>query len=109
MKAYICNEKDWKLFREKVPGWQESYMERLNREYIELLRGDGAPSEKFWALEKRIYQDKKKKGVMIDMRRSMMELNLLGLLAEGVIGLGDLADFSKELQERIAFMSGNMN
>lgn len=105
----ICNEKDWKLFREKVPGWQETFMERLNREYIELLTGDGVPSEKFWALEKRIYQDKKKKGVMIDMRRSMMELNLLALLAEGVIGFDDLADFSEELQERITFMVRNMN
>ena len=34
MKVYTCSEKDWKLFREKVPGWQESFMERLNREYI---------------------------------------------------------------------------
>lgn len=109
MKAYICNEKDWKLFREKVPGWQESFMERLNREYTELLSGVGTPSEKFWALEKRIYQDKKKKGVMLEMRRSEMELNLLTLLAEGVIGLDDLADFSEEMQERIAFMARNMN
>lgn len=66
----ICSEKDWKLFREKVSGWQEAYMERLNREYMELLTGDGAPSEKFRALKKRIYQDKKKKGVMIDIRRT---------------------------------------
>lgn len=25
-------KKDWKLFRERVPDWQEHYMERLNRE-----------------------------------------------------------------------------
>lgn len=61
MKTYTISEKDWKLFRTKVPGWQEKYMERLNREYIELLLGEGAPSEKFWALEKRIHQDKKEK------------------------------------------------
>ena len=38
-----------------------------------------------------------------------MELNLLTLLAEGVIGFDDLTDFSEELQERIAFMVRNMN
>ena len=28
------NESDWKLFRKKVPEWQEAYMNRLNEEYI---------------------------------------------------------------------------
>ena len=28
------SEKDWKLFRKKISGWQEAYMEKLNREYI---------------------------------------------------------------------------
>ena len=31
------SKRDWKLFREKLPGWQESYMERLCKEYVELL------------------------------------------------------------------------
>ena len=29
------SKRDWKLFREKLPGWQESYMERLCKEYVE--------------------------------------------------------------------------
>ena len=29
------------LFREKIAGWQESYMDKLNKEYIELLNGEG--------------------------------------------------------------------
>ena len=33
-------------------------MERLNKEYIEILSSEGNASDKFWALEKRIYQDK---------------------------------------------------
>ena len=28
---------DWKLFQERVPEWQEHYMERLIKEYVELL------------------------------------------------------------------------
>ena len=40
-------EKDWKLFRKKLGSWQEAYMDKLNKEYIDLLNGDGRPSEKF--------------------------------------------------------------
>ena len=30
-------EADWKLFRKKIAGWQEAYMEKLVREYMDLL------------------------------------------------------------------------
>ena len=46
------SEKDWKLFRKKISGWQEAYMEKLNREYIALLNEEGDASDKFWKLEK---------------------------------------------------------
>ena len=26
---------DWRLFRERVPEWQEHYMERLTKKYME--------------------------------------------------------------------------
>lgn len=39
-------EADWRLFRSRLPIWQEAYMERLNREYIALLSGTGSASEK---------------------------------------------------------------
>ena len=42
------SEKDWKLFRSKIAGWQESYMDKLNKEYIEILSGEGNLSDKFW-------------------------------------------------------------
>ena len=47
-------EADWRLFRSRLPIWQEAYMERLNREYIALLSGTGPASEKFWELERRM-------------------------------------------------------
>ena len=31
------SKSDWKLFQEKLPVWQENYMERLIKEYISLL------------------------------------------------------------------------
>lgn len=45
---------DWKLFRSRIADWQEAYMERLIKEYAELLNGEGAASDKFWELEKRM-------------------------------------------------------
>ena len=67
------NESDWKLFRKKLPGWQEAYMEKLTQEYAAILTGPGLASEKFWKLEKRINSDKRCTGVMvIGMSRSKM-------------------------------------
>lgn len=87
-------EKDWKLFRSRVSGWQEAYMDRLNKEYIELLSGEGNASDKFWALEERINKDKKDKGVILRKSRSQMLSNILSLIEEGAIGYEDL-DFEK--------------
>lgn len=98
-KEYL--ESDWKLFRKKIIEWQENYMDRLNHEYIELLSQNKKPSEKFWELEKRIYKDKQKTGVIVDMRRSRLILNILSLLNEEAIEMDDLHEFSDVLKETI--------
>ena len=98
-------ESDWKLFRKKLPDWQESYMAELNQEYIQLLTGPGDASDKFWELEKRIKNDKHNVGVVAEMRRSVMFPNLIDLLREGAITPGDLDDFSEELRESLAFVT----
>lgn len=99
------NELDWKLFRKKLPEWQETHMDKLNQEYATLLAGSGNASEKFWELEKRINSDKKHVGVMVRMSRSNMHQNILALLSEEVITLKDLDDFSEELRENFAFLT----
>ena len=38
---------DWKLFRSRITDWQEAYIERLIKEYVELLNGEGAASDQF--------------------------------------------------------------
>ena len=86
------SEKDWKIFRSKIAGWQEAYMDKLNKEYIEILSGDGKPSEKFWTLEKRIKEDKKDCGVQCEMSRSNQFYIMLSLLNEGAIFMEDLED-----------------
>ena len=93
------SEKDWKIFRSKIAGWQEAYMDKLNKEYIEILCGDGKSSEKFWTLEKRIKEDKKDCGVQCEMSRSNQFYIMLSLLNEGAITMEDLEDFSDDLKE----------
>ena len=97
-------EADGRLFRKKIAIWQEAYMEKLVREYMDLLSEDGSASDKFWALEKRIKDDKRKNGVVVDMRRSMMMQNILQLLGEGAITLDDLDGFSEDLREAVGFI-----
>lgn len=96
-------EKDWKLFRKKIPIWQEAYMDRLNKEYIELLSEDEKASDKFWRLNKKIKKDERKTGVIADMRRSRLIYNILSLIDEGVIKFEDLEEFSDELKEAVGF------
>ena len=95
------SEKDWNLFREKLPGWQEAYMEKLNKEYVAILTGEGNASDKFWELDKRIHDDKKSYGVIMQCRMSRANrfLILASLLDEGAITLNDLENFSDELKE----------
>lgn len=94
-------EKDWKLFRNKIAGWQEAYMDRLNKEYIKLLGEDKNASAKFWNLDKRIKEDKKKTGVRVEMSRSNLIYNIISLINEGAISYGDLEEFSDELKETV--------
>ena len=97
---YQFEEKDWKLFHEKLPEWQEAYMERLIKEYTELLAGDEAASDKFWALDKRIRADRQRLGVRVnEVTRSKLQNILTGLIIENVITEDDLQDFSEELQK----------
>ena len=96
---------DWKLFREKLSNWQENYMEKLNKEYVELLMGEGLASEKFWELEKRIKQDMRHSGVVMEMRKSEMVYDLVRLVREKVICESDLEGFSEDIKEAVSFMA----
>lgn len=99
---YEVKEEDWKLYRAKLPEWQEKYMEKLTREYVQLLTGDKSSSQKWWELENRIRKDRKSSGVFIDdLRRSRMQLQLQVLLYEHVIGPADLEGFSDELKDHL--------
>ncbi len=97
-------KKDWKLYREKISGWQEAYMERLIKQYSELLSEDILASTKFWELEKRIHHDKRTPGVCIELKRSTMVWDVISLINDGVINVDDLEEFSDELKETVRFI-----
>ena len=92
---------DWKLFREKVPEWQELYMERLTKKYIELLSSPGNASDHFWELEKRIRNDKKHPGVILEMKKSEAIWDIAIFVKKKVINLKDLEGFSQELIDSV--------
>ncbi len=94
-------KRDWTLFRSKIGSWQEAYMGRLCDEYIELLSGDGDPSEKFWKLDKRIRSDKRNPGVQLQMTRTNFIYNIISLINNDVISMKDLEDFSDDLKETV--------
>ena len=88
-KIMDISKKDWKLFRERLSGWQGNYMEGLIKEYVNFLNDDEKPaSEKFWELEKRIKEDKRHPGVILEMSKSQVLWDIVRLfLAE--ISAGD--------------------
>lgn len=79
-------------------------MERLDKAYVELLSGEGHASDKFWALEERIKEDKRRPGVLLRISRSDLEWNLRDLIRDGAITMDDLAGFSEEIRERVDYL-----
>ena len=98
------SKSDWKLFRDRLGDWQEAYMERLIKEYIDLLDGAENALDKFWKLEERIKKDKKHPGVMLELSKGNMIFDIVALINSDVIITADLADFSHELKESVDFL-----
>ena len=97
---------DWKLYRERVSDWQEHYMEQITKEYVELLTSPGNASDHFWALEKRIKQDKKHPGVLIELRKSTALWDIACFVRAKVITMNDLEGFSADLIDAVKLILG---
>ena len=93
------SKSDWKLFRACIGDWQEVYMERLVKEYRDLLDGAENASDKFWKLEERIKKDKKYPGAMLELSKGNMVIDIVALINSGVITVDDLGDFSDGLKD----------
>ena len=98
------SKRDWKLYRGKIVGWQEHYMEKLIKEYADYLCSDLSASTKFWEIEKRIRKDRKRPGVCIELRKSSMFWDIAGLINDKVISMDDLEEFSDDLKEAVALI-----
>ena len=104
--AEDIRKKDWKLFRERIADWQESYMAKLNEEYIAILSKDGLASEKFWELDDRIKRDKRKPGVSLTLEKNDMESDTARLIKDGAITWDDLEGFSDDFIDLVNRIMG---
>lgn len=95
------SKSDWKLFRTRIGDWQEAYMERLVKEYMDLLEGKENASDKFWKLEERIKKDKRHPGVLLELSKGNMIFDIVALINSGVITTADLEGFGDELKESV--------
>jgi len=96
-------EKDWKIFRKRVPQWRERYLEEQNLRIAALFVDEKkTPTDRFWEAEK---ETKAVARILVKCldghSRSNMEMHLLLMLRHRMIGNEDLAEFSGELKERI--------
>ena len=89
---------DMKIYREKIGEWQEAYIDKLCKKYVELLQSDKLPSDKFWELEKRLKSDKKHPGVTVTIDKDEMIYDIVKLIRDDAITLEDLDEFSNELR-----------
>ena len=95
------SKRDWKLYREKISGWQEHYMEKLVKEYADYLNSSLSASTKFWEIQKRIKRDRKTPGVCIELSKSDMFWDIARLIHDQVISDDDLEVFSDYLKEAV--------
>ena len=61
----------------------------------------GNASDHFWTLEKRIRQDKKNPGVLIEIRKSTAIWDIAYLVGDGVITMDELEGFGEELIDAV--------
>ena len=109
MQELGCTEADWKLFRKRLPEWQERYMEKLIEEYKVYLSSDEPASSKFWGMEKKIKNDKRKTGVLAEgISRSNMKFLMMDLINEGAITQEDFEGFSEDFRDQLIFYCERM-
>ncbi len=77
-------------------------MEDIVKAYANFLNDDKKPaSEKFWELEKRIKEDKRHPGVIMEVNKSEVIWDIVRLIRLKVIAYDDLSDFSDELKMEV--------
>ncbi|MBC8548679.1 MAG: hypothetical protein H8D23_03415 [Candidatus Brocadiales bacterium] len=101
-------ESDWKIFRKRVPEWQERYLTIKNQEITKMLSDDRkTPTERFWEAKEQMKKDAR---ILVDCfdghSRGKMGWYLFLMHLHKVITDEDLVDFSDSLREEV-FKSKN--
>ena len=68
----LYTDADYKLFRKRLPGWQENYMARLLEQYKAIIGEDALASERFHKLEQEVKKHRRDVGVCCEVRNSRM-------------------------------------
>ena len=109
MQELGCTEADWKLFRKRLPEGQVRYMEKLIEEYKVYLSSDEPASSKFWGMEKKIKNDKRKTGGLAEgISRYNMKFLMMDLINEGAITPEDFDGFSEDFRDQLLFYCERM-
>ena len=96
------SKKDSELFEKDYQAGRKIIWKGLVKEYANFLNDDKKPaSEKFWELEKRIKEDKRHPGVVMELKKSEVIWDIVRLIRLKVITYNDLSDFSDELQNEV--------
>lgn len=93
------NKKDWKLYLELLPKWQEKYMSQLMDKYLSLIKEDTHASKKFWKLEEEIKKDKNTYGVRVEVKKGEMINVIRWFINKKVIDKKELVGFSSSFIE----------
>ena len=106
MSNYEFIESDWKIYRERRSVWIENFMDRICKQYIDLLASGASATERIKTLYSSLQKDTGKIDIVVRDSRTYMKQNIRHLLEEDVISLKDLEGFSSELQDWASNITG---
>lgn len=96
-------ESDWKKYSKRVTEWRDRYLDRRNRDLVEVLQDPGKnPTERFWETREAMEAEVQTLRDCFEKHsRSRMKLSLLRMLRHGMIEMDDLSNFSDECQQEL--------
>ncbi len=97
------NESDWKRFRKIAPELRERYLEKKNKELLQILIDSGkTPTEQFWDTFEEMKKEKRILEECLDGHsRSNQFFFMVSMCNYGMMKEEDLDGFSEELKSSL--------
>ena len=86
---------------EKISEIIKTHLNPIPEFNLSFEKDNDKTSEKFWELEKRIKEDKRHPGVVMELKKSEVIWDIVRFIRLKVITYNDLSDFSDELQNEV--------